>query len=180
MKKNSVGWMFAVIILSSLLIVSVFLGMSGYFFSISYLNSSSDLVVGENVSIGVRANESSVVSFTLDGGYLPNELIPQVIQINAQDLDKDVRLRVKSKLFGIAEGVDLGFITTGHFEQASDGYYYFDDVLKGGNKVTFCTYVVIPSEIDLSSDEKYIFTIVVETLGVDVNYEEIWEKVEQL
>lgn len=178
MKKSSVGWLFAVIVLFFLLIVSLFLGLNGYFFSVSYINSKSDLVVGESISVAVNANQATVVSFTLDGGYLPNELIPQTIQLSASELSKDLRVRVKSKLFGTPENSDLDFITTEHFEKAEDGYYYFDDILKGGNKVTFSTYVTIPAEIDMSSDEKYILTIVIETLESGLNHQEIWKNVQ--
>lgn len=177
MKKSNVAWTFAVVVLSLLLILSVILGMSGYYFSVNYLNSNSDLIVGDTFSIGVDANQSNVVSFTIDGGYLPNEVIPQVIHINGENLNKDVYLRVKAEIFGVPNFAEIDFITTQHFEKLDDGYYYYDEVLKGGNKVTFATYVVIPPEIDLSSDEKYIVSIVVETLESDVDVENIWKNV---
>ncbi|MBP3431498.1 MAG: hypothetical protein J6K39_01410 [Clostridia bacterium] len=178
MKKERVGWIFAVVILSVLLVVSVFLGVTGYFSSIIYLKSNSDLVVGDSVSISVRPNQTSVVSFTFDGGYLSNENIPQLVQINAADLNSELRVRVKATVFGLDENTDFEFITTSHFEQAEDGYYYFDDVLKGGNKITFCNYLKIPEDNDFSSGEKYILTIVVETL--ETKYDEnIWKNVQQ-
>lgn len=178
MKKSSVAWLFAVVILSFLLVLSVILGLTGYYFSVSYLNSASDLVVGEGFSVGVKANQSSVVSFTFDGGYLPNEIIPQTIQIVSQDLSSDVWVRVKSKVFGVEGEVSFDFITTEHFEKANDGYYYFDDILKGGNKITFCSYVVIPKQVDMSSEDKYILTVVVETLENGLDSENIWKNVQ--
>ena len=64
--KKSIGWLFAVITLSVLLAVSVVLGVTGYFSSVTYLSSPSDLVVGDNVTISVKENETSVASFTFE------------------------------------------------------------------------------------------------------------------
>ena len=174
MKKSNVGWLFAVIILSILLVLSLVLGFSGFFFSVSYLNSNSELTVGENFSISVKPNEANVASFTFDGAYLPGERIPQVVQINAQDLNADVRVRVKAKIFGTDDDTEFDFVTTEHFDKAEDGYFYYDDVLLGGNKITFCTDIVVPNESDLVSKEKYILTFVVETLETQFDVEKIW------
>lgn len=178
MKKNVVPWIFAVIVLTGLLILSVILGMSGYYFSISYMYSNSDLVVGNNLSIGVEPNQSNVASFTFDGAYFPNEKVPQVVQINASDLNTDVAVRVKARVFGESDA-DIGFVTTEHFEEAEDGYFYYDGVLKGGNKITFCTYVVMPSSLNFVKNEKYILTFVVETLDSNLEVDSIWKKVLQ-
>ncbi len=178
MKKSSVAWLFAVVVLFFLLALSVVLGFTGYYFSVSYLNSASDLVVGDGFSVGVKANQSNVVSFTFDGGYLPNEIIPQTIQIVSQDLASDMKVRVKSKIFGAEDDVGVDFITTEHFEKMDDTYYYFDDILKGGNKITFCSYVVIPKHVDLSSKDKYVLTIIVETLESGLDSEKIWKNVQ--
>lgn len=179
MKKSNVGWIFAVIVLSILLILSLILGTSGYYYSISYLSSDSDLTVGDSFSIGVNPNQASVASFTFDGSFLPGETIPQVIQINAQDLNSDVRVRVKAKIFGVAGDTEFDFVTSEHFEKAEDGYYYYDDVLHGGNKITFCTYLVLPKDADFVSKEKYILTFVVETLETKFDDQNIWENVQQ-
>jgi len=179
MKKNTVPWLFAVIILSGLLVLSIILGLSGYYFSVSYLHSNSDLVVGDTVCVSVGPNQSNVVSMTFDGSYLPSEAIPQVVQINASNLNYDVAVRVKAKTFGIENEAEFDFVTTEHFEKAEDGYYYFDDVLRGGNKITFCNYLVIPDETNFVSKEKYILTFVVETLDINQNVQNIWKNVQQ-
>lgn len=179
MRKSNVAWLFAVIVLSFLLVLSFILGLSGYYFSMTYMNSDADIVVGDTVSIGVRANEASVMSFTFDGGYLPNELMPQIIQINGQDLNQNIRIRIKSTVFGSEELSELKFITTDHFEQADDGYYYYDDILRGGNKITFCNFVEFPRNAEFSSNEKYILTVVVETLEENIDYQNVWKNVQQ-
>ena len=177
MKKANVAWGFAVGILSILLILSIILGFNGYFFSVNYLNSKADITVGDSFSISVNPNQANLVSFIIDGGYLPNEVIPQTIYINAEELNKDCKIRVKSKVFGASNVEEIDFITTQHFEKESDGYYYFDDVLKGGNKITFATYIVIPPKIDLKSEDKYILSIFVEALDADLESEIIWKNV---
>ena len=173
MSRRDVAWLFVCIILGGLLIVSIILGVTGFFSSVSYLKSDTDLTVGDNVLINVLPNQASVASFTFDGSYMPNENIPLVIQINAQDLESEVNVRVKAKVFGNDNEQEFDFITTEHFEKAEDGYYYFDDVLRGGNKITFSTYVTTPSEGDFISNEKYVLTVIVETIEAEFK-ENIW------
>jgi len=173
MKKQTVPWLFAVLLLSFLLVISVALGLTGYYFGVAYINSNSDIVVGDFVNISVLPNQSNVASFTFDGAYLSNEVVPQVIQINADDLNVDVRVRVRAKVFGETKSGEVDFVTTEHFERANDGYFYYNEILKGGNKTTFCNYIVMPKEQEFLGREKYILTIVVEAL--DSNVENIWK-----
>ncbi|MGN1201203.1 MAG: hypothetical protein ACI4R8_02945 [Candidatus Caccovivens sp.] len=179
MKKQYIGWLFAVIVLSCLLVISVILGLTGYYFSVSYLYSNSQLVVGDQVTVTVEPNQSNVVSFTFDGSFLPNETIPQVVQISATDLNSDCNVRVKAKVFGVKNKIEFDFVTTEHFEKAPDGYYYYDGVLNGGNKITFCNYLIMPKSEDFVSKEKYILTLVVETLESKYDVENIWKNVQQ-
>ncbi len=177
MQKKDIAWLFAVIILSAALIVSIVLGVLGYFSSLTFLGTKSDLVVGDTLSIGVKPNQASVASMTFDGSFFPNENIPQTIQISAENLNADVRVRVKAKIFGAENETPFDFITTDHFEKAEDGYYYFDDILHGGNKITFCNYVVTSKDVTYYSGEKYILTIVVETLETKFD-QNIWKNAE--
>ncbi len=172
MTKREIGFLFAIIVLTILLITSVILGVTGYFSSATYLISNSELKVGDNISVGVRENQTSVLSLTFDGSYLPGETIPQIIQINSEDMNSNLKVRVKAEVFGSSSNFD--FVTTSHFEKAEDGYYYYDETLQGGNKITFCNYITNPEEGDLISNEKYILTIVVETLDSDYA-ETIWK-----
>ncbi len=173
MKKSSIAWLFVVIGLVVLLAISVYLGLSGYYFSTAFLHSKTDFVVGENVVINVLPNQASVVSFTFDGGFLPEEKLPQVVQIRAQELDAEVYVRVKALVFG-EDGVEFDFVTTPHFEKAEAGYYYFDETLKGGNKITFCNYLKFPKNSKMAGDEKYVLSVVVETLEKEFDVEKIW------
>lgn len=178
MKKRSVAWLFIVIGLSVLLAISVYLGLSGYYFSTAFLHSNSDIVVGDFVTINVLPNQSNVASFTFDGGYLPEEKISQVVQIEASDLNADVAVRVKAVVFGAEQESQFEFVTTEHFEEADDGYYYFNGVLNGGNKVTFCNYLKVPKGSKFVGNEKYVLSLVVETLESRFDVDEIWKKVQ--
>lgn len=174
MKKTNIAWLFAVIVLSILLVVSVILGLNGYYYSIAYTNTNAEFKVGDNIIIGVEPNKTEVASFTFDGAFLPNEKIPHVIQIRADKLDSKVKIRVKAKVFGMTEQRTFDFVTTSHFTKGEDGYYYFDDVLQGGNKLTFSNFIIMPEDSDFRSQEKYVLTIVVETLDANLDVDKIW------
>ena len=176
MKKTSLAWLFTVIGLVILLAISVFLGLSGYYFSTAFLHQKTDLIVGDKITIGVKPNETSVVSLTFDGGYLPEENIPQVVEIEGLDLNKNVYLRVKALCSSNDEKMEFDFVSSSHFEKANDGYYYFDDALKGGNRVNFASYLVFPRDKTFVGNKKYILSIVVETLSEELDIAEIWQK----
>lgn len=170
--KKSYPYIFTIVILTVLLGISLYLGFSGYLFSVAMNNISSDLSLGETVEVEISPNETSVLSFTLDGSYLPNEKIPQVVQIRASDVDKEMRVRVKAEIFARDNLTPIDFVANQNFLKATDGYFYLNGNLADGNKVTFCDYIVIPAEAKLNSKEKYILTIVVE--NIDASLENIW------
>lgn len=173
MTKKDVAWLFACIVLGALLAVSLALGLTGFFSSATYLYTDTDLKVGDTINIAVKPNQAAVAALTFDGAYLPNEKIPQTIQINAENLNTDVYVRVKSKVFGKGEN-HFDFVASQHFEKAEDGYYYYDQALSGGNKITFCTYLLTPEDGTYVSQEKYVLSVIVETL--ETKYDKnIWK-----
>ena len=175
MNRHNAGWIFATIGLSVCLIVSIALGLSGYFFSVAFSNQKTDLVVGDSVAIEVKENQAQVVSFTFDGNFLPGEIVPQVVQFSAIGTNKDVVLWVRGQIFGIDD--ELGIVTSDEFEYI-DGFYYGKSVLSSGGKVTFCSHLVVPEDSKFVCGEKYVLTIVVETLDADLDWQNIWKKVE--
>ena len=163
MNKSNIAWLFAVIALSILLIVSIILGVNGYYFSMSFISAKSDITIGETAPIEVLPNQASVLSFTFDGSYLPKEKLPQKVQISAVNSDRDLLIRVKTRVFGDETDQKLEFWTDDRF--TFDGEYYtFDEVLGYGGKILFCDYIQIPEKNNLSSKEKYILSIVVEAV----------------
>ena len=160
MTKKDIAWLFACIVLAILLAVSLVLGFTGFFSSATYLTTDTDLKVGDTINIAVKPNQATVAALTFDGGYLPNEKIPQTIQINAENLDSEVFVRVKCIVFGEGDN-HFDFVTSQHFEEEEDGYYYFDQTLSGGNKITFCTYLLSPADSRFVSKEKYVLSVVI-------------------
>ena len=176
MKKSSYPWLFSIIILSVLLVISLILGFTGYFFSLSMMKTSSDLSLGDTVCLNVEPNEASVVSFTFDGNYLPGEVLPQVIQIKANNIDKNLKVRVKSEAYTENGVIQFDFVTTDEFTKGNDGYFYFNSDLAGGNKITFCNSIVMPEKASFVSKEKYILSVIVENLDSSLPVEEIWQE----
>ena len=173
MKRNA--WLVAVVLLSISLVTSIILGFSGYYFSVAYLKSNCDLVLGDKILISVSENESSVASFCFDGGYLPNEKIQQIVQIVSKNLSESMYVRAKIVVFVDNENANFVPMLSEHFVFGEDVYFYYDDVLNGGNKITLCNMLQFPSENIFLSDKKYVASIVVETLSETLNVSEIWK-----
>lgn len=175
MNKQNVGWIFATVGLSICLIVSIALGLSGYFFSVSFSRQATDLVVGDNVVINAKPNQAEVVSFTFDGNFLPGEVVPQVVQISAQSGGESVVLRVRGQIFGIEDNV--GFVASDNFEE-DRGFYYLKGSLQSGGKVAFCSHIKVPDNSKFVCGEKYVLSIVVETIDDNLDWQNIWKKTE--
>ena len=174
MKKSIYPWFFSVIILAMLLIIVLILAFKGYFFSLSYLSSNTDLTLGENVTINLEPNRASVLSFTFDGSLLPKEKLAQTIQIKASDLNKNLKVRVKAEVFG-EENAVFDFVTTDDFVKSADGYFYLNEELNAGTKITFSTFLIMPNEAVFESNKKYILSIIVENLDASLDVENIWQ-----
>ena len=174
MKKSTYPWLFAVIILVILFFIVLGLGFSGYFFSISMAKSETDLNLGETICLNLQPNETSVASFTIDGSYMPGERLPQIIQLKANDLDVALKVRVRAEVFSTNNTIDLDFVTGQGFDKAEDGYYYYNQELLGGSKITFSNYIVLPENATFSSKEKYVLSIIVENLNAEFDVNTIW------
>lgn len=178
MNKSNIGWLFAVIALSILLIVSIVLGVNGYFFSMSFMSSKTDIALGETATIELAPEQTSVLSFTFDGSYLPKEKLPQRLQISAINSSVDLLIRVKAQIFGNGTDEKPEFITDEKFLFDGD-YYYLQEPLGAGGKVMFCEYIQIPEDSRLSSKGKYIMTIVVESKENSLENQQKWGIVQQ-
>ena len=175
MKKTTIIWIFAVIILMILLVTMTILGITGFLFSLPNARFDTDLKLGESVIVSVKPNEASVCSLSFDGAYLTGERLPQKIQINAETLTEDVFLRVKSTIFGCDQQLTMDFVVSSNFTLEDDGYYYYNNTLAGGDKTTFCEYIIVPENQSCKTDKKYIFTLIVECLSADEDINRIWK-----
>ena len=174
MKKATITWIFVATILVVLLVTMTVLGFSGFLFSLSSSSFETDLKVGTELNIGIKPNETSVKSLSFDGSYLSGEKLKQNINISAEKLTENVFVRVKSC---VANGNEqMLFFANDKFSFEEDGYYYCDDVIMGGDKVSFCEYVIMPHFEKLNTNKKNIFTIVVECLSENEDINKIWKK----
>lgn len=174
MKKATITWIFVTTILVVVLVTVTALGFSGFLFSLSTSSFETDLKIGTELNIGIQPNETSVKSLSFDGSYLPGEKLKQNINISAETLTENVFVRVKSC---VANGDEqMQFAVNDKFSFEADGYYYYDGVVMGGDKVSFCEYVIMPNVGELNTNKKNIFTIVVECLGENEDINKIWKK----
>ena len=105
---------------------------------------------------------------------MPGEKLKQNINISAETLTENVFVRVKSC---VANGDEqMQFAVNDKFSFEADGYYYYDGIVMGGDKVSFCEYVLMPNVGELNTNKKNIFTIVVECLGENEDINKIWKK----
>ena len=174
--KSVSGLKVAVIVLSVLLVTSLFLGYTGFFCKFSSKTLATDIKIGDTSLISVKPNETSVLSSSFDGAILPNERIPQVVQIVSADLDTGVFLRVKSRVFGEKIDNEISFLTDERFSLENDGYYYYNSILEGGDKTTFCVAVQLPEDFTVNENKNAVVTIVVETLDENQDINTIWKK----
>ena len=114
MKKNNAfyGWLFACVSLVILLGVSIYLGISGWYFSSSN-TQQTDLELGNNIEISVKKNESSTASFTFSGGFLEGEKLSQIVGIKNSETEGELYIRAKVYVFMSDNAIaDMQFITS--------------------------------------------------------------------
>ena len=92
--KDNFGWIFACAILLILLALSIYLGLSGWYFE-NDRNFTTDMQLGKTVQIGVEQNSANAVSFNLDGSFLAGERLPQIVSVKNTDDQTDLFLRAK-------------------------------------------------------------------------------------
>ncbi len=177
LKREYYGWLFVTVLLALLLALSIYLGISGWYFKtdISY---TTDLQLGKNVQIGVKENQASSVSMNLDGSYLAGNRLPQLVSIKNLEHENSGFMRAKIFVYtGDNQTLKMDMVETVNWQfDENDGYYYFNDVLTKQNKVALCSHVIIDENASLQTNTKYIVTIVVEALGQDQDVLKIWGK----
>ena len=172
--KQNATWIFVISILTILLALSIYLGASGWYFA-GKQNYANDFQVGRTITLEAKANQSDAKSLNIEGTYLPNEKLPQLIAIKNYS-DTDLFVRVKAKIEN-EEGVfELNVGATENWQYcADDGYYYLNELVYKDNKVSLCSYIAVDDNVILHSSKKYLITFVVEALDGGINIKEIWE-----
>ncbi len=175
-KKESFLWLFTVVLLSILLGISIYLGVSGWYFKtdVSY---TTDMKLGKTVQLTVNKNQANSISFNLEGSYLSGEKLPQIVSIKNNDLSSSVFLRAKIFIYSSEnQTLKLSLDSTTNWTYDPDGYYYFNDLLTLQNKVALCSNIIIDEETHLQTNTKYIVSIVVEALDENQDVESLWGK----
>ena len=177
MKKNKsfYTWLFIVIVLSILLILSIYLGISGWYFS----NDNSrvtDFQLGNNIEIECNKNKANAVSLNFNGSIISGEKLKQVVALKNFDQEGDIYVRAKCYVYSSAnEKEPISLITTEDWQfNKEDGYYYFKESIPAQNKITLCKMLYLDEEYTLSSNQNYIITFLIESLSVDHTIETFW------
>lgn len=173
--KDNFGWLFTCVGLLILLALSVYLGVSGFFFKTgdSY---SSDLILGQTVENGIKKNQASSYSLNMPGGYLPNERLSQIVSI--KNLEESGSLYIRAKVFICSaqnQINEIDVIENSHWTKKDDGYFYYDSLLLPQEKSIFSTFIIAPGEEFLASSwKKYVLTFVFESLDGNCDVESLW------
>lgn len=172
--KENVGWIFTSIGLAILLGLSIYLGISGWYFK-TEASYTTDLELGKTVQFGVKKNESNAISFNLDGSFLSGERLAQLISIKNLDNENNLYLRAKIYIYtGDNQTLKMNMVETVNWTYQDDGYYYFNNLITPQNKVALCSYVFIDEDTDLLTNTKYIVTVIVESLDENQDITQIW------
>ena len=173
LSKENFGWIFITSVLTILLGLSIYLGVSGWYFK-TEKSYTTDLEIGKVVQIGVNKNESNAVSFNLDGSFLSGDRLPQYISIKNLDENQNVFLRAKIYIYtGDNQTLKMNMVETVNWTyNYEDDYYYFNDILSPLNKTALCSYIFIDENTQLQT--KYIVTVLIESVGDNQDINKIW------
>ena len=172
--KDNFGWIFTTCALTILLGLSIYLGISGWYFK-TEKSYTTDMMLGKSVQFSVKKNESNSISFNLDGSYLSGDRLPQLVSVKNEDDQSSLYLRAKIFIYsGDNQTLKMNMVETVNWTYKEDGYYYFNNLLTPQNKVALCSYVFIDEETDLQTNTKYIVSIIIESLDSTQQVEQIW------
>lgn len=172
LKKSTYGFIFAIIVLVIALGITLYLGLSGWFYS-NVTKLESDMQLGQTVNLSLAGNETEAVSFTVSGAYLPGHNLQQYVNVTNES-DKPLYVRAKAFIFSYSLGdtkVELGI--SEHWTENGE-YYYFDEPVEVSNKIAVSSYVKLLEDEFYDSQKSYVLTIVVEGLDASLNRAEIW------
>ena len=176
MKKDKAfyGWLFVCIVLVILLGISIFLGISGWYFKVD--NSlETDIVLGENVQVDIKRNMAQTASLSFPGNYLNGEKLAQNISVKNIDEEKDLFLRAKISVYSNNNSENqIDLIENVNWTRNEDGYFYFNELLQSTAKASLCSFIVIGEESNFDCDKNYIFSVIFESLDSGQDVEGIW------
>lgn len=171
--KKTYPFILSTIILAIFLVISLVLGFSGHLFSLAKDFKENELTPGDSAVVQLNSNSSSSISYLIDGEFLNYEKIPISIKVRGAN-DKNVKVRARALVDdkGEERALSLGF--TDDFVAGDDGYYYLKDVLNSQTIIPAVVSVNLEQDLRLRCDEKYIITILFETLDSELDAEMVW------
>lgn len=174
LSKSNFGWLFACIGLVLLLALSIYLGVSGFFYRTggSY---TSDLVLGQNIEAGLHKNEATSLSLNFSGGFLPDERLNQVISVKNAEESANLYLRAKVFIYTSQNQVEeLDVVQNSNWTKNDDGYFYYNSLVNPLEQINFCSHVIVSNNLQVVSWKKYILTVVFETLDQSADILSLW------
>ncbi len=174
--KNNFIWIFSSAILAILLAVSIYLGISGWYFKTDF-SYTTDLILGKTISTTIKKNQAQGISFNIDGSYLSGQKLPQIVSIKNEEEIDEIYLRAKVYIYsGDNKTLNVNVEPTVNWNKNEiDGYYYFNNLLPSSEKVTFCSNIVLDENENYKTDTKYIVSIIFESLSKDESPLEFWQ-----
>lgn len=171
-KKERFAYIFAIIGLAILLAVSITLGVSGWYYSISNQNGS-DSSANSSILIDMNGTGAETTAITFSGKVLNGEKIYR--NINLKNVgEKDLYIRAKAEVHTFKDGNKP--ILLGITENWSElnGYYYYTTSLQSGASIGLASYVKIDEEYRFESSKNYIINVVIESLDKNLDVMNIW------
>lgn len=172
--KSNFGWIFATFGLLILLGVSIYLGISGWYFK-NDLSYTTDMEIGKSISVDVKGDQANAISFNIDGSYLNGFELPQIISVKNSG-ENEIFLRAKVYVYtSNNQYYKMKINSTSNWNyNLEDDYYYFNDKLIGSDKVALCSSIMFDEDGAYVTDVKYIVTFIFEALNLDQDVEKIW------
>ncbi len=172
LSKSTYGFIFAIIALVILLGVTLYLGISGWFYA-NVTKLESDVTLGQTLNLNITETGAKVASFTFPGSFLPGQKLDQNINITNSS-ENDMFVRAKAVIFDCSDqdmNLELGI--SEHWTENGD-YFYFDQPLLKSNKISLASYVRLRPDKYYNSTKTYVFTIVVEAIDSNLSRSEVW------
>ena len=178
LSKRDSWYIFFIVILSVLLVITSFLLYSNSFYK-SRFNNLGQVELGTPVMLYLENSGAFVQVVSFAGTILPDMNITQQcsLQIGANSIPLVARAKVVINKDAYSQYEEIeGTFTSDFVKNNADGFYYCNSVLNPNLVVKFLQSIKIPGDkFDINSQEIYNFVVLVETLPYDSDYTTIWQ-----
>lgn len=171
-EKGKFGYIFTIWVLVFVIVILFFLYFAGFLYS-SNPNQVSSIPLGSTSKITLDEGSAFSLSFDISGEVLPNEKIPQNINIynNSQ---KNIYVRAKAYINTVDSGVVYIQLITNDNWEYYDNYYYYNGEILSNETIALATYIVLNEDYNFTKTERYIVNILAESLNADLNITDVW------